>query len=207
MSSLVTIYGKIRIPTEAHRGLIQHAANIAKENGADLNVTLSGAEKPLSVKEKQKHASNILGFPVQVKEKSTFVSHLEDLHRQGVEHLHVVAGSDRAQKYEDLLKKYNGRQNKSGGVLFNFKSFKVHRFGAERDEGELTQHPTKIKNILPYTSATNVEKFAKAGDYTGFKAFYRNTPEEHVRSLYDSLRKTSESMIMGFKSWLQNNFN
>ncbi len=203
MSTLTTVYGKIRIPTEAHKGLVDHAAKIAKDNNAKLNVTLSGAEKPLSVREKARHSSNILGQKVDVKEKSSFVSHLQDLHNQGVQHLHVVAGSDRAEDYKGILERYNGKKDKNGKVPFDFKSFEVHQFGAKRKEGELPSHPTKIKNILPYTSATNVEKFAKAGDYAGFKAFYKNTPEEHVKGLYDSLRKTSESLLMSFKLWLE----
>lgn len=203
MSTVATVYGKIRIPTEAHKALIDHAAKIAKDNNAELNVTLSGAAKPLGVKEKTRHASNVLGQKVKVKEKSTFATHLEDLSRQGVEHLHVIAGSDRADKYRKLLEQYNGKRDKSGRIPFNFKSFKVHQFGAERNEGELPSHPSKIKDILPYTSATNVEKFAKAGDYEGFKSFYRNTPEEHVKGLYDSLRQTAEGFLMSFKLWLE----
>jgi hypothetical protein len=201
----VSVYGKIRIPTEAHKGLIDHADKIAKDVGGKLDVTLSGAEKPLSAEDKQKHASNILGKPVSVKPKSSFITHLTDLHKSGVEHLHLVAGSDRVGEYRNILDRYNGKADKKGVVPFNFKSHTVHAFGSERNEGELDRHPTKIKNILPHTSATNVEKFANSGDYAGFKAFYRNTPEEHVKSLYDDIRKKKESILLTFKGWLIEN--
>ena len=161
MSTLTTVYGKIRIPTEAHKGLVDHAAKIAKDNNAELNVTLSGAEKPLSVREKTQHASNILGQKVDVKEKSSFVSHLQDLHNKGVEHLHVVAGSDRAEDYKGILERYNGKKDKSGKVPFDFKSFEVHQFGTKRKEGELPSHPTKIKNILPSEILRSVLQYSK----------------------------------------------
>ena len=42
------------------------------------------------------------------------------MHRQGVQHLHVVAGSDRHEEMKTLLNKYNGKE--SGHGHYNFKS-------------------------------------------------------------------------------------
>lgn len=203
MSTTVTVYGKMRIPTEAHKGLIDHAANIAKTVGGKLDVTLSGSDKPLSAEQKQKHATNVFGNKVNVKPSSTLVSHLKDLSDSGVKHLHLVAGSDRVPGYRNLIDRYNGKKDKSGNVPFSFDTVHIHQFGSERqEEKSLPRHPSKIKNILPFTSATRVQKYAQKGDYEAFKAFYRNTPEHHVKKIYDDIRNSKESLFMTFKQWL-----
>lgn len=206
MTTTTTVYGKIRIPTEAHKGLVDHAADLQQKHGGKLNVTLSGAEKPLTASQKVKHTKAVFGRSVQVKEKSNFVSHLHDLAKSGTEHLHVVAGSDRAKGYKDILDRYNGKPDRGGNIPFHFKSYQVHEYGAERHEGELPTHPSKIKHILPYTSATNVEAHAKKGDYKGFSAFYRNTPEHHVKALYNAIRGQKEHYLIRFKEWLTEEF-
>ena len=51
------------------------------------------------------------------------------MHKKGVSHLHVVAGSDRVSEFKNTLNRYNGTHSKA---LYNFKKITVHSSG-DRD--------------------------------------------------------------------------
>jgi hypothetical protein len=60
-------------------------------------------------------------------EEPTFIHQLKKLHKRGVTHVTMVAGSDRIDEYKKLLDRYNGPNGE-----FNFKSINVVSAG-ERD--------------------------------------------------------------------------
>lgn len=188
---VVAVYGKIRIPTPGHNMLIDHAKDIASKHNAKVNVTLSGANKPLSLDQKKRHAERIFNHPVNIADKSTsnFVSYLSHLHNSGHDEVHIVAGSDRASEYHSILSRYNGKADKKGHVPFAFKKWQVHGVGAERIESD--KHPTKMNDDekMKTVSATKVESLAKSNDYAGFKAYYHKLPEKHVKELYNDVKK------------------
>jgi hypothetical protein len=207
MTKVVTVYGKMRIPTAGHGALVDHAKQIAKKEGADLDVTFSGSETPLTHEQKANHFQRLFGIKPTIKPQSNFVSHLKELSDSGVEHVTVVAGSDRAANYQELIDKYNNKPSKKGDIPFKFKSAKVVQFGGERHEGLPPQHPSELKSdeLLPYTSATNIEHYAKKGDFGAVRAMYPNSKEDHVRKLYDDIRQQhglTENKLLSFVMWL-----
>lgn len=186
----VAFHGKARIPHMGHKMVVDHAKSLAKKVGGSVHVNLSGASEPLSVKEKAQHASRLFGTEVHTDpHSSSFVGYLKHLHDTGTTHLHVVAGSDRVEQYKSILNKYNGKPDKKGKTSFNFKSWKVHGVGAERNEG-LDKHPTKMSDseLSSSVSASRLERHAKEGDYPAFKAYHKGMKDGHVKSLYNKIR-------------------
>jgi hypothetical protein len=185
-------YGKVRIPTIGHKNVIDKVKEHAKKVGGDVKIGLSGADKPLSVEHKKGVAERTFGHHVDVGEKHTsnIVSYLSHLHNSGYAHLHLHAGSDRAGEYHKLLSNYNGKKDKKGNVPFNFKSFKVHTVGAERNEGTVSKHPTKMDHheLLKTASASRIEKLARVGDKPGFDAYHKHLPPKHRDKLYHAIR-------------------
>lgn len=187
---VTAVYGKIRIPTIGHKMLVDAAAKHADRKGHELNVTLSGADKPLSVEQKKAHAQRVFGRKVNTADSKTnnVVSFLKDLHEKGHKELHLFAGSDRAPEYENILQRYNGKPDKKGNVPFAFKKWKVHTVGAERTSSN--KHPTQMSHeeLKSSVSASVLEKLAKKGDYDGFKAYHPDMKDRHVREVFDQIR-------------------
>ena len=190
---VVAFHGKVRIPTIGHKTVIDHAKELANKHNADLHINLSGADKPLSLKHKTDFASKLFGHKVHSNPKhSSIVHYLSHLHSKGHEHLHLVAGSDRAKEYHNILSKYNGKADKKGHVPFHFKSFKIHSVGAERTESD--KHPTEMTHdeLKKTVSATKLEKLARSGDHKAFHAYHPGIPKSHVNKLYNTIKKSSE---------------
>lgn len=189
---VTAVFGKVRIPTIGHRMLVDIAATHARKHGHKLNVTLSGADKPLSVEQKKAHAERVFGRKVNTADVKTdnVVKFLSHLHSQGHKEVHLFAGSDRAPEYEKMLQNYNGKPDKKGNVPFAFKKWKVHTVGAERTSSN--KHPTEMdhKELMSSVSASKLEKLAKSNDYAGFKAYHPRIKEKHVKELYDQIRSS-----------------
>jgi hypothetical protein len=98
------------------------------------------------------------------KEHPTILHHLAALHKAGVTHLHLVAGSDRHAEMEKLVNSYNGKKSAHGH--YNFKSITVHSSGERDPDSEGT---TGI-------SATKQREHAATGN---FKEFRKGVPD-HV---------------------------
>ena len=191
--TVVAFHGKVRIPTIGHKAVIDHAKSLAKKHGGKLHINLSGADKPLSVKHKTEFASRLFNHPVHSNPAhGSIVAYLSHLHAQGNHHLHLVAGSDRANEYKNILSKYNGKPDKKGNVPFHFKSWKVHTVGAERVESD--KHPTKMSHdeLHRTVSASKLEALAKSGDEKGFHAYHPGVDKSHVTKLYNAIRSSKE---------------
>lgn len=180
----VLAFGRMNPPTTGHQVLVNKVHDIAKQHNASHHVVLSGsqdkAKNPLSPAQKLKHAQRF--FPktnvsVATKEHPNFLKQAEKLHKKGVTHLHMVAGSDRVGEYHKLLHKYNGTHH---GALFNFKHIKVHSAGERDPDAEGTTG----------MSASKMRGHAASGNYSEFKkGIPSHVKEHHAKELYHEVRK------------------
>lgn len=179
----VLAFGRMNPPTTGHGKLVDKVKEIAKEHGASHHVVLSHsqdkAKNPLSAEAKVKHAKRFFpktNISVSDKEHPNFLSQAAKLHKQGVTHLHMVAGSDRVGEYHKLLHKYNGTHE---GALFNFKHIKVHSAGERDPDAEGTEG----------MSASKMRAHASSGNFKEFKkGVPSHVPEHHAKELYHDVR-------------------
>ena len=180
--AIVAHYGKWRIPHAGYSVVTDKMHEIAKKHNADHEVALSGADHPLTHEQKVAHARKMFpGTNISSEHHTNFLDYASALHKKGYNELHMVVGSDRKKEFEDKLNKYNGKPDKSGKTLFNFKKIHVHTAGEERKEGA---------SGVAGSSSTQQEKHARAGDYKSFAANApRGAKPEHVKALYNDVRK------------------
>jgi len=206
---VVTTFMKARIPTLAHKGVVDSMKDFAAKNKMSSVVKLSGTNQPLSGEQKKAHAERLFQHPVELADKSTgsFVSHLQNLASRGHTEAHVFVGSDRAHEIQRIADHHNLNNNagyidKKGNKAFQFPGgIHVHQFGSDRldldhpnspEEHKVSKiHPTKMNpdQIKRSTSATRLQNLASAGDYHGFKAYHPGVDEKHVKGLYNDIRK------------------
>jgi nicotinamide mononucleotide adenylyltransferase/predicted kinase len=180
----VLAFGRMNPPTTGHEKLVNKVKEIAKEVGGEHHVVLSAsqdkAKNPLSAAQKQKHAKR--AFPntnisVATKEHPTFLQHAAKLHKAGVTHLHMIAGSDRTEEYKKKLHQYNGTHK---GALYNFKKITVHSSGERDPDAEGTEG----------MSASKMREHAKNGNYNEFKkGIPSHVSHEHAKEMYHDVRK------------------
>jgi len=182
----VLAFGRMNPPTVGHEQVINKVHEVAKAHNAEHSVVLSHSQdakkNPLPADVKVKHAKN--AFPgtnitAASKEKPTIMHHAADMYAKGVQHLHVVAGSDRKEEYENLLNKYNDGQDYKHGK-YKFKSITVHSSGERDPDAEGTAG----------VSGTKMRELAGAGNQ---KEFHAGLPTKmktlHKTALYNDLRK------------------
>ena len=180
----VLSFGRFNPPTTGHEVLVNKVKDVAKTFGASHHVVLSHsqdkAKNPLSAEQKVKHAKRF--FPrttisVATKDEPNFLTQAAKLHKQGVTHLHMVAGSDRTDEYYKLLHKYNGTHK---GALFNFKHIKVHSAGERDPDAEGTSG----------MSASKMRTHAAEGKFNKFKqGIPKHVKPEHAKELYNHVRQ------------------
>ena len=177
-------FGRMSPPTTGHEVLVNKVKDVAKEHGASHSVVLSHTQdkdkNPLSSEDKLKHAKRFFpktNLSTSSKESPTFLSHAEKLHKQGVTHLHMVAGSDRVPEYKKKLAQYNG---KGEGKLFNFKKITVHSAGERDPDAEGTTG----------MSASKMRAHASSGNFKEFKkGIPAHVPEHHAKEMFHDVRK------------------
>jgi len=192
----VLAFGRMNPPTTGHEVLVKKVHDVAKEVGGSHHVVLShsqdAAKNPLSAEQKVKHAKRFFpktNISVSDKEHPNFLSQAAKLHKQGVTHLHMVAGSDRVPEYHKLLHKYNGTHE---GALFNFKHIQVHSAGERDPDAEGTTG----------MSASKMRSHATAGNYKEFKkGIPAHVKDSHAKELYHDVRKN-----MGVKESIDEQF-
>ena len=183
----VLAFGRMNPPTSGHEKVINKVKEVAAKHKAEHHVVLSHSQSakkdPLSQKDKIKHAKRAFpGTHIEgsSKEHPTIFHHAEKLHKQGVTHLHVVAGSDRVKEYKEKLNHYNGKADKNGHVPYHFKKITVHSSG-ERDpdaEGATGMSGSKMR------------EHAKNGHYHEFKkGVSSHMADHHAKELYHDVRK------------------
>jgi len=183
----VLAFGRMNPPTSGHEKVVNKVKEVAAKHNASHHVVLSHSQSakkdPLSQKDKIKHAKRAFpGAHIEgsSKEHPTIFHHAEGLHKQGVTHLHVVAGSDRVKEYKEKLNHYNGKADKHGHVPYHFKKITVHSSG-ERDpdaEGATGMSGSKMR------------EHAKHGHFHEFKkGVSSHMADHHAKELYHDVRK------------------
>jgi predicted ABC-type ATPase len=180
----VMAFGRMSPPTTGHEVLVNKVKEVAKSVGGSHSVVLSHTQdkdkNPLSSADKLKHAKRFFpdtNLSTSSKESPTFLSHAAELHKKGVTHLHMVAGSDRVEEYKKKLAQYNGTHK---GALFNFKKITVHSAGQRDPDAEGTTG----------MSASKMRGHAASGNFKEFKkGIPKHVPEHHAKEMFSDVRK------------------
>ena len=196
----VMAFGRMSPPTTGHEVLVNKVKEVAKSVGGSHSVVLSHTQdkdkNPLSSENKLKHAKRFFpktNLSTSSKDSPTFLSHAAELHKKGVTHLHMVAGSDRVEEYKKKLAQYNGSGE---GKLFNFKKITVHSAGQRDPDAEGTAG----------MSASKMRGHASSGNFKEFKkGIPAHVPEHHAKEMFSDVRKgmqIKESINEEFESLL-----
>ena len=180
----VMAFGRMNPPTTGHAKLVDKVKDVAQKVGGSHHVVLSHSQdskkNPLSAKDKLKHAKRFFpntNLSTSDSEHPTFLHHAAKLHQQGVTHLHMVAGSDRADEYKKKLAQYNGKHE---GALFNFKKITVHSAGERDPDAEGAEG----------MSASKMRGHASTGNFKEFKkGIPSHVQPHHAKELYGDVRK------------------
>jgi len=180
----VMAFGRMNPPTTGHEVLVNKVKSVAKQVGGSHHIVLShsqdAAKNPLTPAQKVKHAKRFFpdtNISVATKEEPNFLTQAAKLHKQGVTHLHMVAGADRVAEYHKLLHKYNGTHE---GALFNFKKITLHNAGARDPDAEGTSG----------MSASKMRSHANTNSFDDFKqGIPKHVPEHHAKELFRDVRK------------------
>jgi len=180
----VMAFGRMNPPTTGHAKLVDKVKEVAQKVGGSHHVVLSHSQdakkNPLSAKDKLKHAKRFFpntNLSTSDSEHPTFLHHAAKLHKQGVTHLHMVAGSDRTDEYKKKLAQYNGKHE---GALFNFKKITVHSSGERDPDAEGTEGMSASK-MRGHASTSNFKEFKKG--------IPGHVPEHHAKELMHDVRK------------------
>jgi len=180
----VLAFGRLQPPTTGHEVLVNKVKEVAKQHNAEHHIVLSHSndakQNPLTPQQKVKHAKRFFpgtNITTSDKEAPNFLTQASKLHKSGVTHLHMIAGSDRVPEYKKVLKKSNGTHE---GALFNFKKIEVHSAGQRDPDAEGTTG----------MSGSKMRAHAQTGK---FKEFKKGVPghvsDAHAKELYNDLRK------------------
>jgi hypothetical protein len=177
-------YGRMNPPTSGHLKVINKVQEVAKKHGGEHHMIVSHSQdskkNPLSGEQKVKHLKRYApgaNIRSSSKENPTLFSHAAELHKKGVTHLHVVAGSDRVAEYKQKFKELNGKPNKEGHVPFHFKKISVHSAGTRDPDAE-------------GISGTKMREHAKNKDFKKFRAGVpAHVSDEHAHELMSDTRK------------------
>ena len=180
-------FGRMNPPTTGHLKLIDKVKEVAAKVGGSHHVIVSHTQdskkNPLSGEQKIKHLKRYspgTNIEASNKEHPSIFHHAEKLHKQGVTHLHVVAGSDRVKEYKDALNKYNGKPNKAGHVPYHFKKITVHSAGQRDPDAEGSEG----------MSGTKMREHAKSKNFAEFrKGVPAHVSDTHAKELMHDTRK------------------
>lgn len=180
----VMAFGRMNPPTIGHAALVDKVKELAAQHKAGHSIILSRSQdpekNPLTPEQKLKHAKRFFpntNIETASAEAPTFMDHAEKLHKQGVDHLIMVAGSDRVDEYKRRLDQYNGE---GPSKRFNFKKIDVVSAGQRDPDAE-------------DVSGMSASKMRDHANNRNFSEFKKGIPQhvhpEHARELYDDVRK------------------
>jgi|ETNmetMinimDraft_30_1059905.scaffolds.fasta_scaffold107564_2 nicotinic acid mononucleotide adenylyltransferase len=206
----VFTFGRFNPPTVGHEKLIKKVSEVAKGNDFFIyaSFTQNSVKDPLPHKDKVKWMKKV--FPTY---RSRIVSNskakdalgvLVELYGKNYTDVVMVVGSDRVPDFQNLLNKYNGKQEKHG--YYEFNTIKVVSAG-ERDPDS-----TGVEGM----SASKMRKAVVDGDIDLFKSGIPSAVKDSIkanlfnavkkymteRALTDSEKKTNKNIILGFSEFL-----
>ena len=182
---IVVSFGRFNPPTIGHEKVIEKVKPVASK--APFRVYPShtvGPKDPLPHVKKVAYMRKM--FPkykkniVADKDAKTIINIAEKLHKEGFDEMIMVAGSDRVREFDTLLQKYNGKPDRKGKVIFDFKSIKVINAGQRDPDAEGVEG----------MSASKMRKAASDSDFDSFKSGIPNTlNDKDKKKLYLDVRK------------------
>jgi predicted RNA binding protein YcfA (HicA-like mRNA interferase family) len=181
----VLAFGRMSPPTIGHEALVNKVKEVAKTFNGSHHIVLSHTndpkKNPLTPQQKLKHAKRFFpntNLSVSTPDAPNFLAQAAKLHKSGVTHLHMVAGSDRTDEYYKLLHKYNGVKGVHGH--FDFRHIKVHSAGERDPDAE----------GVSGMSASKMRAHAQSGNFKEFKkGIPSHVKDEHAKELYDHVRQ------------------
>ena len=186
---------------KGHVKVVRAVEAEAKRLGGSAHVVTSHSEgdekNPIPVEKKVGYLKKIAAPGTRVSATSKAAPSIIDTAarlNQHAHHLVVVAGSDRADEYEKLLHKYNGKPDKSGRIPYNFKSITVKKIGRDPDaEGTAG------------ISGTKMREHARNGNIAGFKSGLPPELHQHAEEMMAHInaagkKKVKESLDDAFES-------
>lgn len=186
----VFAFGRFNPPTTGHEKLIHKVEDTAKSKGAEAHIIASHSEgnskNPLPKDKKVGYLKKVASKDTHVSSSSsehpTLLHQLSNLHKTGVQHLTMVAGSDRVKEYHDLLHKYNGKEGKHGH--YNFKSINVVSAGHRDPDAEGAEG----------MSGTKMRDHARAGNMKEFKSGLPKALHPHAKEIADHIKSIKEDL-------------
>jgi predicted RNA binding protein YcfA (HicA-like mRNA interferase family)/NCAIR mutase (PurE)-related protein len=181
----VLAFGRMSPPTIGHEALVNKVKDVAKTFNGSHHIVLSHTndpkKNPLTPQQKLKHAKRFFpntNLSLSTPDSPNFLAQAAKLHKSGVTHLHMVAGSDRVDEYYKLLHKYNGVKGAHG--QFDFRHIKVHSAGERDPDAE----------GVSGMSASKMRAHAQSGNFKEFKkGIPSHVKDEHAKELYDHVRQ------------------
>ena len=184
----VFAFGRMNPPTVGHGALVDKVRELAATNKAGHSIVISHSQdpekNPLTPEQKIKHAKRMFpgaNISAATSEEPTFIHQLKKLHKRGVTHVTMVAGSDRIEEYKKLLDRYNGPNGE-----FNFKSINVVSAGERDPDAE----------GVTGMSASKMRAHAITNKFSEFKkGIPAHVHPEHAREMFSDVRKGMEIKI------------
>lgn len=178
------VFGRFNPPTTGHEKLLDKLASTAKGKDYFIFTSQSSDPKknPLDYQTKvkfirkmfPKHARNI----IMDKSVKIFLDSVMYIHKKGYKNLVLIAGSDRVQKFNDLLKKYNGVESRHG--KYEFDTIKVVSAGARDPDSD----------DVSGMSASKQRENAKNNDFRKFSmGLPKGANDSLAKDLFNAVRK------------------
>jgi len=176
---------------KGHVKVIRAVEAEAKRVGGSAHVVTSHSEEdeknPIPTSKKVEYLKKVALPSTHVsstsREAPSIIDTAARLNRHA-HHLVVVAGADRADEYEKLLHRYNGKPDKSGKIHYNFKSITVKKIDRDPDaEG--------TKGI----SGTKMREHAKNGNISAFKSGLPTELHKHAEEMMSDINKASKKKV------------
>ena len=174
-STAVFAFGRFNPPTIGHQKLIETVLQTAEKVNGKAYLFLSHKQNnktdPLDFKSKQSYIQQFYPkLAVGDAGANTIIKALQKIQAEGRTKIIMVAGSDRVEEFQKLLKQYNGKPDKAGNDLYKFDSIDVVNAG-QRDpdaEGVSGASASKARELANKGQEHEFTKIAMGGNKSKF---------------------------------------
>ena len=174
-ATAVFAFGRFNPPTIGHQKLIETVLQTAEKVNGKAYLFLSHKQNnktdPLDFKSKQSYIQQFYPkLAVGDAGANTIIKALQKIQAEGRTKIIMVAGSDRVEEFQKLLKQYNGKPDKAGNDLYKFDSIDVVNAG-QRDpdaEGVSGASASKARELANKGQEHEFTKIAMGGNKSKF---------------------------------------